>query len=125
MSLTEPLEANDVSSHLAGAYKVWRFQEDFQTVWARCRSTTTCVEDPISTGVADFSGFHFQIHALIDKHLFQQLFTRDDALYKIGTATEKVACKLLKQKVWLPGMGSNHELDRILKSHNLSILQSR
>jgi len=24
----------------------------------------------------------------------------------------------------LPGMGSNHELDRILKSHNLLILQS-
>jgi hypothetical protein len=27
---------------------------------------------------------------------------RNDALYKIGTATEKIACKLLIQKVWLP-----------------------
>jgi hypothetical protein len=26
---------------------------------------------------------------------------------------------------WLPGMDSNHELDRILMSHNLLILQSR
>ena len=26
---------------------------------------------------------------------------------------------------WLPGMGSNHELDRSLKSHNLLVLQSR
>jgi hypothetical protein len=26
---------------------------------------------------------------------------------------------------WLPGMDSNHELDRILKSHNLLILKSR
>jgi site-specific DNA recombinase len=28
-------------------------------------------------------------------------------------------------EVWLPGMDSNHELDKILKSHNLLILQSR
>jgi hypothetical protein len=28
------------------------------------------------------------------------------------------------QNVWLPGMDSNHELDRILKSRNLLILQS-
>jgi hypothetical protein len=27
--------------------------------------------------------------------------------------------------VWAPGMDSNHELDRILMSHNLLILQSR
>src|SRR5262249_8629178 len=27
-------------------------------------------------------------------------------------------------EIWLPGMDSNHELDRILKSHNLLILQS-
>jgi hypothetical protein len=31
----------------------------------------------------------------------------------------------LKQKVWLPGMGSNHELDKIFKVHNLLILKSR
>jgi hypothetical protein len=30
-----------------------------------------------------------------------------------------------KNENWLPGMDSNHELDRILKSHNLLILQSR
>ena len=29
-----------------------------------------------------------------------------------------------KAKLWLPDMDSNHELDRILKSHNLLILQS-
>ncbi len=28
-------------------------------------------------------------------------------------------------EIWLPGTDSNHELDRILKSHNLLILQSR
>ena len=28
-------------------------------------------------------------------------------------------------EVWLPGIGSNHELDRILKPSNLLILQSR
>ena len=27
--------------------------------------------------------------------------------------------------IWLPGMDSNHELDKILKSHKLLILQSR
>jgi len=27
--------------------------------------------------------------------------------------------------IWLPGMDSNHELDKFLKSHNLLILQSR
>jgi len=27
--------------------------------------------------------------------------------------------------LWLPGMDSNHELDRFLKSHNLLILKSR
>jgi hypothetical protein len=48
-----------------------------------------------------------------------------DALYKIGTAPPKTACNLLNQKVWLPGMGSNHELDRFLKSRNLLILNSR
>jgi hypothetical protein len=37
----------------------------------------------------------------------------------------KSLCKLWRQKVWLPGMDSNHELDRILKSRNLLILQSR
>ena len=30
----------------------------------------------------------------------------------------------MKQKVWLPGMDSNHELDKILNSRNLLILQS-
>ena len=30
-------------------------------------------------------------------------------MYKIGTATEKSACNLLNLKVWLPGMGSNHD----------------
>jgi hypothetical protein len=44
-------------------------------------------------------------------------------LYKIGTAPEKIAYNLLKQKVWLPGMGSNHEVDKILKSRKLLILQ--
>ena len=29
-----------------------------------------------------------------------------------------------KPEEWLPGMDSNHELDRILKSHNLLILKS-
>ena len=33
--------------------------------------------------------------------------------------------KMLKLKSWLPGMGSNHELDRFLKSHNLLILKTR
>jgi hypothetical protein len=31
----------------------------------------------------------------------------------------------MEQKVWLPGMDSNHELDIFLKAHNLLILQSR
>jgi hypothetical protein len=31
----------------------------------------------------------------------------------------------LKTKAWLPGMDSNYELDRILKSQNLLILKSR
>jgi hypothetical protein len=30
-----------------------------------------------------------------------------------------------ENKGWLPGMGSNHELDRILKSRKLLILKSR
>ena len=56
----------------------------------------------------------------------QHLFTRNGALYKIGTASRKIACKILIQKVWLPGMGSNHELvHRFLKSRNFLILQSR
>ena len=33
--------------------------------------------------------------------------------------------KILKLKNWLPGMGSNHKLDRFLKAHNLLILKSR
>ena len=54
-----------------------------------------------------------------------QRLARNASLYKIGTASRKIACKLLIIKVWLPGMGSNRELDKILKSHNLLILQSR
>ena len=54
-----------------------------------------------------------------------QQFTNSAARYKICTTPPKYLCNLLKQKVWLPGMGSNHELDRILKSRNLLILQSR
>jgi hypothetical protein len=42
------------------------------------------------------------------------------ALYKIGTAPEKSACKLI-QKVWLPGMGSNHDN---LKQHRIYKLQT-
>ena len=42
-----------------------------------------------------------------------ELLTRNAALYKIGTATDKNANNLLKQKVWLPGMGSNHEKPRL------------
>jgi len=41
------------------------------------------------------------------------------------TGTPRFSYKLLKQKVWLSGMDSNHELDTILKSHNLLILKSR
>ena len=55
---------------------------------------------------------------------WHQLFTFGTAWYKIRTATEIFPSNLLKQKVWLPGMGSNHELYRILNSHNLLILQS-
>ena len=40
-------------------------------------------------------------------------------MYKIGTTIRTVLSNILKQKVWLPGMGSNHKLDRILKSHGL------
>jgi len=43
---------------------------------------------------------------------FQQL-TSWMAWYKIGTEPGKIACKLFIQEVWLPGMGSNHELDKI------------
>jgi hypothetical protein len=38
-----------------------------------------------------------------------QLFAHGIAWYKIWTATGKSLSNLLKQKMWLPGMGSNHE----------------
>jgi len=37
----------------------------------------------------------------------------------------KTAPDLGFEKWWLPGMDSNHELDKILNSRNLLILQSR
>src|SRR5581483_6242697 len=37
----------------------------------------------------------------------------------------KRASRVRNKNVWLPGMDSNHELDNILKSRNLLILQSR
>jgi hypothetical protein len=36
-----------------------------------------------------------------------------------------VVFQTIEFNVWLPGMDSNHELDRILKSRNLLILKSR
>ena len=42
-----------------------------------------------------------------------QLVTVWLALYKIRTVTRKTACKLFNQKVWLPGMGSNHNTPSI------------
>jgi hypothetical protein len=36
-----------------------------------------------------------------------------------------VVFQAIEFKEWLPGMDSNHELDRILNSRNLLILQSR
>ena len=54
-----------------------------------------------------------------------QRFTRDAPLYKIGTASRKIASNILNIKVWLPGMGSNHELDRILTDWKLLIIQGR
>ena len=56
---------------------------------------------------------------------FLQQFTFWRERHKICTAVSKSPFKLMKQKVWLPGMGSNHELDRILKPRKLLILQSR
>ena len=41
------------------------------------------------------------------------------------TQQKEIEMKVTDKEIWLPGMDSNHELDRILKSHNLLILQSR
>jgi len=38
---------------------------------------------------------------------------------------ERKGAQNLKFEEWLPGMDSNHELDMILMSRNLLILQSR
>jgi hypothetical protein len=40
-------------------------------------------------------------------------------------ASEKVLPESESKEKWLPGTDSNHELDEILKTHNLLILQSR
>jgi hypothetical protein len=37
----------------------------------------------------------------------------------------EILSKLLNKKVWLPGMDSNHELDRFFKACKLLISQSR
>jgi len=42
-----------------------------------------------------------------------------------GDAVGGSAAKTANFEKWLPGMDSNHELDKILKSRNLLILQSR
>src|SRR5271169_8361 len=41
------------------------------------------------------------------------LVTCEQAWYKIRTSTGKIPFKSLKRKVWLPGIGSNHELDLV------------
>ena len=42
-------------------------------------------------------------------------------LYKIRTTSPKNTCKLMIQKVWLPGMGSNHDYINSLKQDKLVI----
>ena len=54
---------------------------------------------------------------------FVQRFTRNAPLYKIGTASRKIPCKILKLKVWLPGMGSNHDKPKKRRICNVQIPQ--
>jgi hypothetical protein len=46
-----------------------------------------------------------------------------DHRFKTRTSIRPLSSKLIP-KEWLPGMDSNHELDKILKSHNLLIPKS-
>jgi hypothetical protein len=79
----------------------------------------------LSTGFSGFPGFDFEIHALTDKRRYSSYLRETTLCTKSVQPTRKIAYNLLKQKVWLPGMGSNHELDKFLKSRKLLILQSR
>jgi len=48
----------------------------------------------------------------------------ETSVQKPHTETARVF-QIIETKGWLPGMDSNHKLDKFLKSHNLLILQSR
>ena len=49
----------------------------------------------------------------------------DTCAETLGAGVNKQPLEVGAEKQWLPGMDSNHELDKFLKSRNLLILKSR
>jgi hypothetical protein len=69
-------------------------------------------------------GFDFRIHAPIamcNRYSHLRVMSLCTNPYNV----RKIPCKILMIKVWLPGMGSNLELDRFLISHKLLISKGR